>query len=131
MVLSVSTAFAQSGEQLKKLYDDHEWLELREKVRKGRAPKFYRGLVASISNDVVNAERNLRSVLKSSPTSPEAQDAYSLLTQTYMRVGRYQDAFAVSAQALKLKPDSEGFKNANRLLGALSKYPEQTVSTLR
>ena len=131
MVLSVSTAFAQSGEQLKKLYDDHEWLELREKVRKGRAPKFYRGLVASISNDVVNAERNLRSVLKSSPTSPEAQDAYSLLTQTYMRVGRYQDAFAVSAQAFKLKPHSEGFKNANRLLGALSKYPEQTVSTLR
>ena len=131
IILSVFPTFAQSGEQLRKLYDDHDWLQLREAVRKGNAPKFYRGVVASISNDVVNAERHLQPLLKSSPTFREAEDAYSLLTQTYMRVGRYRDAFALSERALKLKPDSEGFKNVNRLLGALSKYPEQSVSSMR
>jgi predicted aspartyl protease len=48
-----------------------------------------------------------------------------------MRVGRYREAFAVTEQALKMKPDSEGFKNANRMLGALSKYAEQSVVTRR
>ena len=131
VVLSGLSAFAQTGEQLKKLYDDHDWLQLREAVRKGKASAFYQGVAASISNDVVAAERHLQSVINSAPTSTAADDAYSFLTQTYMRVGRYREAFAVTERALKLKPDSEGFKNANRMLGALSKYPEQSVASLR
>lgn len=125
------SVFAQTGEELKKLYDDHDWLQLREAVRKGKASEFYQGVVASISNDLVNAERHLQSVIKSAPNSAESADAYSFLTQTYMRAGRYRDAYAVTERALKLKPDSEGFKNANRMLGALSKYPEQSVATRR
>jgi predicted aspartyl protease len=131
VVLSCSATFAQKSEQLKKLYDDHDWFQLREAVRKGNASAFYQGVAASISNDVVNTERHLQSVLKSSPASTEADDAYSFLTQTYMRVGRYRDALAVVERALRVKPDSEGFKNAHRLLGALSKYPEQSVSSRR
>jgi predicted aspartyl protease len=73
----------------------------------------------------------LQSVLKSSPASTEADDAYAFLTQTYMRVGRYRDALEVVERALKMKPDSKGFKNVHRLLGALSKYPEQSVATQR
>src|SRR4030095_6063407 len=92
ILLSSSASFPQKSEQLKKLYDDHDWLQLREAVRKGNASAFYQGVAASISNDVVNTERHLQSVLKSSPASTEADDAYSFLTQTYMRVGRYRDA---------------------------------------
>ena len=131
IVLSCSATFAQRAEQLKKLYDDHDWLQLREAVRTGNASAFYQGVAASISNDVVNTERHFQSVLKSSPTPTEADDAYSFLTQTYMRVGRYRDAFEVVERALKVKPDNEGFKNVHRLLGALSKYPEQSVATRR
>ena len=129
LVLPLTNTHAQKSDQLKKLYDNHDWFQLRQLVRSRNASTFYRGVVAAVSNDVVSAERYLFPVLNSSPASVEAIDAYSLLTQTYMRVGRYRDALAMVEKALKLKPDDEGFKNVHRLLGALGKYSEQSVSS--
>jgi hypothetical protein len=82
VLLSSSASFGQSAEQLKKLYDSHDWLQLSEAVRKGKALAFYQGVAASISNDVANTEKNFHSVLESS-SSTERDDAYSFLTQTY------------------------------------------------
>ena len=113
--------------ELKSLYEAHQWFKLRDAVQAKRASAFYRGVVASAFNDVKQAEKNLKSFIKSAPQSEQVSDARALLIYIYMRAGRYRQALSEVESALAVKPDDAGLKNARALFGALSQYPEQSV----
>ena len=113
--------------ELKSLYEAHQWFKLRDAVQAKRASAFYRGAVAAVFNHVKQAEKNLKSVIKSAPRSERASDARALLIYTYQRAGHYRQAFSEIESALAVKPDDAGLKNARALFGALSQYPEQSV----
>jgi hypothetical protein len=49
-----------------------------------------RAAVATAFNDPQTAERLLRDVIRSAPTSNDADDAYDLLLRIYMRSGQYR-----------------------------------------
>jgi len=113
----------------KVLYEAHEWMKLKAAVKGSKAPAFYQGAVAAVFNDAAVAEKYLNQAIKSSPNSEQVSDAYSLLTQTYIRNGQYSRAVSAIDEGLKLKPNDIGLKNARALFGALAKIPEQTVIT--
>ncbi len=75
---------------LKALYEAHQWLELHQALQGEEGSALYRGAVANAFNDTPQAEQLLRSVLVSQPRSPEADDAHELLSQIYLRTGRYR-----------------------------------------
>lgn len=113
--------------ELKSLYEAHQWFKLRDAVQAKRTSAFYRGVVASAFNDVKQAEKNLKSFIKSAPEPEQVSDARALLIYIYQRAGHYRQAFSEIERALAVEPDDAGLKNARALFGALSQYPEQTV----
>ena len=116
---------------LKPLYDAHRWFKLRDAVRAGKASAFFRGVVASAFNDVRQAEKELRSFIKSAPDSEQVSDARALLIYLYQRAGQYRRASSEIEEALVAEPDDAGLKNARALFGALSRFPEQSVAEHR
>jgi predicted aspartyl protease len=54
-----------------------------------RSPALIRGAVATAFNDRARAERLLRSVIRSQPSTEAADDAYALLCRTYLNLGLY------------------------------------------
>jgi len=117
--------------ELKSLYEAHQWFKLRDAVQAKRSSDFFRGVVASAFNDVKQAEKNLKSVIKSAPRSEQASDARALLIYVYQRNGRYRQALSEVEEALAVESDNDGLKNARALFGALSQYPEQSVAERR
>jgi hypothetical protein len=113
--------------ELKSLYEAHQWFKLRDAVQAKRASAFYRGVIASAFNDVKQAEKNLKSFIKSAPQSEQVSDARALLIYIYQRAGHYRQAFSEIERALAVKPDDAGLKNARALFSALSQYPEQSI----
>src|SRR5436190_216766 len=81
---NVTISVAQAEDPLKSLYDLHEWFRLRDVTDKS-TPEFYRGVVAAISNNTVGAEKYLTPIINSTVHSEQTIDAYSFLTQLYMR----------------------------------------------
>jgi predicted aspartyl protease len=113
---------------LKSLYEAHEWFKLYAAVQASDAPAFYRGAVAAAFNDFTQAEKNLKSAIKSSPQSEQSSDARLLLIQLYIRAGRYRQALYAIEQALIDSPADDGLKNGRALFGALGQYPEPSVA---
>ena len=54
-----------------------------------RSPVLMRAAVATAFNDPETAERLLRNVIKSAPASNDADEAYGMLLQIYLRSGQY------------------------------------------
>jgi Aspartyl protease len=117
--------------ELRSLYEAHQWFKLRDAVQTTDAPTFYRGAVASVFNDIKQAEKSLQSVIKSAPQSEQASEARELLINTYMRAGLYRQALSETEQALMVKPNDNGLKNARALFYTFSQYPEQAVAERR
>lgn len=115
------------SEELKSLYEAHQWFKLRDAVQAKRVSAFYRGVVASAFNDVKQAEQHLQSFIESEPDSERASDARAMLIYLYQRAGQYGQAVSEIEKALAVKPDDVGLKNARALFGALSQYPQQSV----
>lgn len=77
-LLSCSAA-DPSDSELKRLYETHQWFELRDIVQANKAPAFYRGAVAYAFNSPEQAEKDLQQVIQSQPGSDQAYDARELL----------------------------------------------------
>ena len=132
LLLPIASGAAQSSQTtVKSLYEADEWFRLRDAVQKSGAPVFYKGAVAAAFNDFTNAEKNLQLVLTSAPGSAEAQRAHLLLTQIYMRAGRYQQALAEVEAAIKSDPEDGNLKNVQAFLRSISDIPAQTVTSRR
>jgi hypothetical protein len=83
-VLAVAVAFcaaltAQPVADLDRLFDAHQWFELRSAVTE-RSPALLRAAVATAFNDPETAERLLRDVIKSAPASKAADDAFGSIS---------------------------------------------------
>ena len=108
--LAVVTAFcavlaAQPPQDLDQLFHAHQWFELRSAVT-DRSPALMRAAVATAFNERETAERLLRDVIKSAPTSNAADEAYAMLSQIYLRSGQYGRWLTSRRQWLAAMPDS-------------------------
>lgn len=102
--------------------------ELRDAVARGGAPLFYQGAVACAWNDLHLCEKKLALVIKSRPRSDEALQAHRLLSNAYLRQGKYQQALAQADAVLALKPGDPDVQGDRPLLVVLSEFPEQEVT---
>jgi len=132
----VCGAADEQGTDVKALYDAHQWFLLRAAVESTKATAFYRGAVACVFNDLSNAEPELNKVIASAPQSEEAFESHALLTNAYIRAGRYRQALAQLEKMLAIKSEDAGTKDALPLFAALGRYTDQVVthrhsSTLR
>src|SRR6185503_8570922 len=125
----VGLARADATPDLKSLYDDHQWIELRDAVKSSaKAPAFYRGAVDASFNNFSAADKHLRAALESAPPAELADAAHELLIELYMRSGRYRDTLGMIETALRRNPGAEDLKNVHALYSALSRFPEQTMA---
>ena len=109
-VLAVAVALcaalaAQPAVDLDQLFQAHQWFELRSVVT-DRSPSLMRAAVATAFNDPQTAERLLREVIRSAPTSNDADEAYDLLLRIYMRSGQYRRWVTSYRQWIAAIPDS-------------------------
>jgi predicted aspartyl protease len=84
----IAPAIAQPDQDELALYRAGRWFELRTIVT-ARSPALIQGAVTAAFNDRARAERLLRSVIRSRPSTEAADDAYALLCRTYLNVGLY------------------------------------------
>ena len=104
---------------------------LRDAVRSGTHPLFYRAAVSVAFNDPENALKELESVIGSSPRSNRAYEARELLTYLQWRRGDYRQARMQLQQMLALKPDADDVKKFLGLFTLLSTLPPQRVEKRR
>ncbi len=118
---------ANDDANLKSLYDAHRWFELRDAVAKGGVPDFYLGAVACAFNHLHRCEKKLGAVIKSRPHSDQAYEAHDLLSNAYLREGKYREGLAQVDAMLALRPGDSGAQNDRPLLAALAEFPDQEV----
>ena len=96
VVIIVSPVIAEgpSVSEFKSLYQAHRWSELYDALQAHKGPLLYRGVIAAVFNDNRNAERLLQSVIRSTPHSDDAYDAYEWLAHIDFRSGRYHSFIA-------------------------------------
>jgi predicted aspartyl protease len=116
---------------LKLLFDDRRWFELRDSVTAKSAPSFYQGLVACAFNEVRPCEQKLGTVIKSHPGSEEAIEAHRRLASLYLIHGSYRKALAHVDAVLAVHPDDSDALSARSLLGALSETPDQRIEKMQ
>lgn len=78
----------QPANDLDHLLHTRQWFELRSRVT-DHSPSLVRAGVATAFNNPGLAERLLRDVITSGPTSNAADEAYAMLSQIYLRSGQY------------------------------------------
>jgi hypothetical protein len=80
-----------TNSNLKQIFEEHRWFDLRHAMTRAQGPALYRGAVAVAFNDVAAAERILHAVIRSDPRGDQARQAYDLLGSLYFRNGRYRE----------------------------------------
>ncbi len=112
--------------RLKALYEAHQWAELHDLLGDEEGPALYRGAVANAFNDVPAAERLLRSVLLANPSSPDADDAHELLSQIYLRTGRYRQLIEHIDARLRAFPNNTRAQGERNEVAAFRGLPDQS-----
>jgi len=88
LAVAASLSLAQDT-SLQDLYRGHSWRELSEALRKPKGDPLYQAAVAAVFNEDQRAEMLLRRIIRSSPHSNDAYEAYEWLEHIYIRTGRY------------------------------------------
>lgn len=125
-LLFLPASFAADDNQpnLKSLYENHRWFELRDSVAKGGAAAFYQGTVACVFNDLHKCEKWLRAAIKSSPQSAEEVESHRTLASAYLRQGRYRKALAQVDALLGLRPrDSDALEGIALFSPSSANFP--------
>src|SRR5690348_13044132 len=113
---------------LKHLYDQHRWAELREQFKHVEAaPPLYLGAIASAWNDTTNAEKYLKEVIEGAPDSAEAAEAHEQLGYIYARSGRYRYVVRELDSIARISPNRTDVKNIRQIYAAFAKHPNQSV----
>jgi clan AA aspartic protease (TIGR02281 family) len=106
VVLTLCAALgAQPADDLDQLFHARQWFELRSAVT-DRSPSMIRAAIATAFNDPETAERLLREIIRSSPASNAADEAYGMLSQIYRRSGQYRRWLTSHRQWVAAVPDS-------------------------
>ena len=119
---------AQDETNLKSLYDNHRWFELRDSIRKHNVSPFYQGAVACAFNDVRHCERKFRAVFNSAAASDEAVEAHRTLASAYLTHGEYKKASAQVDAILALRPTDADALGGHPALTALADTPDQRIA---
>jgi len=129
-VLLASLCFGaqQDDTILKSLYGNHQWFELRDRIREGGASAFYEGTVACTFNDVRRCEERFRDLFNSTPRSDEAVEAHRTLASAYLTHGEYQKALAQVDAILALRPADADALGDRPVLAALADTPDQQIA---
>jgi clan AA aspartic protease (TIGR02281 family) len=106
------------------LYRSRQWFELRASVDE-ESPDLVRGAVAAAFNDSMVAERLLRNVVRSQPQSTSADDAYALLSQIYIRSGRYQRFVSNYTDWVAAFPESDAARQTQDAFDIFRDRPDQ------
>src|SRR5205814_6900278 len=77
---------------LKTLYEQHRWFDLRDAIKLQPAPAFYKGAVAAAFKDGKTAEAYLDDAIKAQPNSADAKESHEILGNLHARTGRYKAA---------------------------------------
>jgi predicted aspartyl protease len=128
-VLLASLCFGAQEEDtnLKSLYDNHRWFDLRESIRQGHASAFYQGVVACAFDDMRRCEKKLRNVFNSAPSSDNAIEAHRTLASTYLTHGAYKRALAQVEAILAVRPADADALSDRPVLAALADVPDQRI----
>lgn len=111
---------------LKILYDEHRYVELRNALRKGQGPALYSGVLAAAFNQSSEAERLLRSIIKSAPRSGQSAEAFAALTHLYLQTGQYQSLASIVEQRLANFPERvEALQQEKAALAPFLDLPNQ------
>ncbi len=131
VAMLVLSASATAGEkpELKLLYEQHRWFDLRDAINRNEqsVPELYLGAVASAFNNREAAEKYLRRAIHRAPDSQDAIEAHEMLGYLYGRSGRYRDVVEQFDSMLRIKPDRPDVKNVQSMYASFSPYPNQSV----
>ncbi len=130
LLVAVQMAAADDSE-LHSLYKAHQWAELRAAVRARKSPPVYRGIVAAVYGDDRGAESILRAVIKATPQSEDAYEAYEWLTHIYFRTGQYHRLIGAMEARWAAFPKKSELINEQKVLAGFHHLPDQTVSAAR
>jgi hypothetical protein len=128
-VLLVSFCFGaqKDNANLKSLYDNHRWFELRDAAVKGAAPIFYQGIVACVFDRLDACKKDLDIVFSSAPKSDEALEGHRTLAFAYRRHGKYREALGQVDALLAVRPKDSDAANDQVLLRELANSPDQHI----
>ena len=113
---------------LKSLYDNHQWFELRDSVKKGRVSALYQGAVACAFNDVRHCERKFGRVFHSAPRSEQAVEAHRTLSSAYFTHAEYKKALAQLDALLAINPGDADALGGRPVIAALANSPGQQIT---
>jgi predicted aspartyl protease len=123
--------FAQSEQQLRPMLDSNQAFALRDAVKQGSAPAFYRGAVEESQNRLAEARKDLGKAIAAGPHSKEAFEAHEMLANMNFRQGRFREALVEAEAAHEVRPDSADLNNMLPLLRALAETPDMAVAQRR
>jgi hypothetical protein len=121
-------AAGDDSPDLKSIYANRRWFELRDSVAKGAAPVFYQGAVACSFNDLHRCEKKPGAFTKPHPQSDDAIEAHKLLASAYLRQGKYREVLLQVNAVLALGPGDADAKGADLLLTSFGEFPDQGVA---
>lgn len=127
LLVASLAAQEQGAEQLRRLYDEHRWFDLRESVLASDTPALYRCAVASAVNQPDEAERCLRRVVRDTRDAWMAAQALDLLVSLHLRAGRTADAIRVVDELLSRTPEREDLRNVRSMLTSVTPVRNQRV----
>ena len=85
--------------------NSHRWFDLRAEAT-AQSPLHLRAVLAAAFNDLA-AESLLRRVIRETPRSPAADDAFAMLARVHVRSGQYARFASLYEEWRRLFPDSE------------------------
>lgn len=128
-VVPLRVSAQNNSANLKSLYDNHQWFELRDAIATRRnVPLFYQGMVACAFNKIPECEIKLRTVIHSQPQSDEAVEAHRTLAAVYRRQGKYRQILSELDALLAIRPSDADAQGDHPLFAVLSKFTDQQVS---
>jgi hypothetical protein len=112
------------GANLKSLYEEHRWFELRDFVEKHGASAFYQGAVKCAFNDLGRCETDFRGIFNSTPSSYEAIEAHRILASAFFIHGKYKKAWAQVGALLALRPTDSDALSDRPVSAILARSPD-------
>ena len=126
-VIRGGTYAQDTAVELKSLYNEHHWFQLRDEVARRGGGNFYRAAVEVAFGHNSKAETDLKAILSSGNSEEVALEARELLIGLYFRLGRYKEAFTQGKLMLAQKPDTADIGNMLPTLEVLSTFPDQSI----
>jgi hypothetical protein len=113
------------SEELKSLYDAHQWFDLNDKRRNNPEPALCGGATAAAFARASEAEELLHAVIAADPKSPEALQACDWLSHLHIQTGQFEKLAAIQQTLLQNFPASPEVRRKRSTVASLLHLPNQ------